>query len=148
MTLEFSGAPEIAATREEVWARLMDPHFVARSAPGIESVQVVDSDHFTMVSSFGIGALKVRFTLDAERFDVVERESAAMRMHGTGPGSTVEVVSNVRLEDAGPGRVRLHWTARTEVSGAVASVGTRLMEGTARSLTEQFWNDFAARVAR
>jgi carbon monoxide dehydrogenase subunit G len=33
------------------------------------------------------------------------------------------------------------------VSGTVASVGARLLEGTSRKLTEQFWTDFAQRVS-
>ena len=40
MKLEFAGAPEVTVSREEVWARLMDPNFVAASAPGVESVEV------------------------------------------------------------------------------------------------------------
>jgi carbon monoxide dehydrogenase subunit G len=42
--------------------------------------------------------------------------------------------------------VRLNWAADSEVSGTVASVGARLLEGTARKLTEEFWTDFARRV--
>jgi carbon monoxide dehydrogenase subunit G len=34
------------------------------------------------------------------------------------------------------------------VSGPVASIGARLMEGAARRLTEQFWTDFANRVSQ
>jgi carbon monoxide dehydrogenase subunit G len=33
------------------------------------------------------------------------------------------------------------------MSGGVASIGGRLLEGTARRLTEQFWTDFAHRVS-
>jgi carbon monoxide dehydrogenase subunit G len=33
------------------------------------------------------------------------------------------------------------------VSGTVANVGARLLEGTARRLTELFWTDFAERVS-
>jgi carbon monoxide dehydrogenase subunit G len=69
-----------------------------------------------------------------------------MRARGKAPGSNVDVVATVRIEDAGPGRVRLDWTADSDVSGTVASVGARLLEGTARKLTEQFWTDFARRV--
>jgi carbon monoxide dehydrogenase subunit G len=50
------------------------------------------------------------------------------------------------LEDAANGRVRLNWAADSDVSGTVASVGARLLEGTARKLTEEFWTDFARRV--
>ncbi len=146
MKLRFSGAPEIATTRERVWQRLLDPDFVARSAPGVESVERLDPTHFKVVSGFGVGAVKLRFALDVELLEAVERERATMRARGKAPGSNVDVTASVRLEDAGPGRVRLRWTADSEVSGTVASVGARLLEGTARRLIEQFWADFARRV--
>jgi carbon monoxide dehydrogenase subunit G len=147
MKLEFSGAPEVTASRQEVWDKLMDPTFVAASAPGVESVQAVDPTHFKVVSGLGVGAVKLRFQLDVELFDVVDRQSLKMRARGKAPGSMVDVISGVRLEDAGDGRTRLNWSATSEVSGTVASVGARLLEGTARKLTEQFWTDFARRVS-
>jgi uncharacterized protein len=148
MKLEFSGSPTIAAPREEVWKRLMDPHFVAQSAPGVESVDAIDPTHFKVVSGFGVGSIKVRFTMDVELFDIVARESAKMRVRGKAPGSAIDVISNMKLQDAGPGSSQLNWSATSEVSGTVASVGARLMEGTARKLTEQFWTDFARRVSQ
>lgn len=147
MKLEFSGSPDISAPRERVWERLMDPQFVAQSAPGVESVEALDPNHFKVVSAFGVGAIKVRFKLDVELFDVEQPESAKMRARGKAPGSAVDVVSSMQLEDAGSGHTRLNWTATSDVSGTVASVGARLMEGTARKLTEQFWTDFARRVS-
>jgi carbon monoxide dehydrogenase subunit G len=146
MKLEFSGSPEIAAPRERVWERLMDPHFVARSAPGVESVETIDPSHFKVVSGFGVGAIKVRFVMDVELFDIVPNQDAKMRVRGKAPGSAIDVVSRLEIQDAGPNRVRLNWSATSEISGTVASVGARLMEGTARKLTEQFWTDFARRV--
>jgi carbon monoxide dehydrogenase subunit G len=148
MKLEFSGAPIITASRREVWDKLLDPNFVAASAPGVESVETVDPTHFKVVSGLGVGAVKVRFKLDVELFDVVEGEALKMRARGKAPGSAVDVVSGLHLEDAGSGNTRLNWSATSEVSGTVASVGARLLEGTARKLTEQFWTDFAARVSK
>lgn len=147
MKLEFSGTPEITASREEVWERLMDPNFVAASGPGVESVEAVDPTHFKVVSGLGVGAVKVRFKLDVELSDVVPPERLRMTARGRAPGSAVDVVSNVRLEDAGNGRTRLNWAATSTISGTVASVGARLLEGTARRLTEEFWTDFARRVS-
>jgi len=146
MKLHFSGAPEITATRPHVWQRLLDPNFVSQSAPGVESVETIDPTHFKVVAAFGVGSVKLRFTLTVELADVVEPERATMRARGKAPGSNVDVVATVRIEDAGPGRLRLDWTADSDVSGTVASVGARLLEGTARKLTEQFWTDFARRV--
>ena len=146
MKLQFSGAPEIATTRQHLWQRMMDPQFVAASAPGVESVERIDPTHFKVVSAFGVGAIKVRFRLDVELFDVVEKESAKMRARGKAPGSNVDVVAGMAIRELGPNRMQLEWTADSDVSGTIASVGARLLEGTARKLTEQFWTDSARRV--
>jgi carbon monoxide dehydrogenase subunit G len=146
MKLEFSGAPVITASRQTVWQKLLDPDFVGASAPGVESVETIDPTHFKVISALGVGSVKVRFKLDVELFDIVEGEQLKMRARGKAPGSAVDVVSALRVEDAGDGKTRLNWSATSEVSGTVASVGARLLEGTARRLTEQFWTDFARRV--
>ena len=145
MKFQFSGDPVITAPRQVVWDRLTDPDFIAASAPGVESVQALDPTHFTVMSGLGLGPMKVKFTLDVELFDVVERESLRMRSLARGPGSVVDVVSVVRLEDAQAG-TRLNWSATSDVSGTLANLGPRMIEGAARMMSEQFWSDFARRV--
>lgn len=147
MKLEFSGAPEITAPRGKVWERLMDPHFVAASAPGVESVEAVDPHRFKVVSGVGVGPVRVRFQLDVELSDVVAPERLRMSALGRAPGSAVDTVSSVRLEPLGEHRTRLVWAATTTITGTVAGLGTRLLEGVARRLTENFWTDFARRVS-
>ena len=147
MKLEFSGSPEIAAAREVVWQRLMDPQFVARSAPGVESVEVVDPSHFRVTCGIGVGSMKARLTLDGELFDIVHGVSARMRVRGKGVGSTVEVLSSIVIRDAGSGKVALDWSVTSELNGAVANMGAQMIAGIASKLTEQFWADFARRVA-
>jgi carbon monoxide dehydrogenase subunit G len=147
LKLEFSGAPEIAATRERVWRRLIDPRFVARSAPGIETVQVIDSTHFQVTSGFGIGSFRATVALDGELLDLVPGVSAKMLIRGRGPGSLINVCTRTSILDIGSAMVRLNWIAVTELSGTLANAGTRLIEGIARRLTQQFWADFARRVA-
>ncbi len=148
MKLEFSGSPAIAAPRERVWLHLMDPHFVAKSAPGVESVDVIDPTHFKVVSGFGVGSIRVGFTMDVELLDIVPRRSARMRIRGKAPGSAVDVLSSIEIQDAGFDSVRLNWSATSDISGTVAGLGARLMEGAARRLTEQFWTDFARRASQ
>ncbi|HET7422274.1 MAG TPA: carbon monoxide dehydrogenase subunit G [Gemmatimonadales bacterium] len=145
MKFQFSGDPVITAPRQFVWDRLTDPDFIAASAPGVESVQALDPTHFTVMSGLGLGPMKVKFTLDVELFDVVERESLRMRSLARGPGSVVDVLSVVRLEDAQAG-TRLNWSATSDVSGTLANLGPRMIEGAARMMSDQFWSDFARRV--
>jgi carbon monoxide dehydrogenase subunit G len=147
MRLEFAGAPTVTASREVVWTRLMDPNFVAASAPGVESVEPVDPTHFKVISGIGVGPLRVRFQLDVELSDVVPLERLRMTALGRAPGSEVDTVSSVRLEPLGTGRTRLNWSATSTISGTVAELGARLLEAAARRLTEDFWTDFARRVS-
>ena len=146
MRLDFSGAPEIAAPPDVVWQRLLDHEFVASVAPGVESVQAIDDRHFKVVSAFGVGAVKVRFQLDVELSEVTPPRSLKMTAHGKAPGSGVEVSTTLEIQPVPPDRSRLKWSAISEVRGTVASVGARLLKGTAKKLTETFWDKFAARV--
>jgi uncharacterized protein len=148
MMLEFAGSPTIEAPRERVWQRLMDPHFLAQSAPGVEAVETIDSTHFKVLSGFGVGSIRVRVTMDVELYDIDPGHSAKMRVSGQAAGSAIDVASNMRVVAAGPGSTQLAWTAISQMSGPVAGIGARLMEGAARRLTEQFWTDFASRVSR
>ena len=147
MRLSFSGAPEVAAALHEVWPRILDPHFVARHGPGVESVEVLDAQHFKVITGFGVGSIKLRFGIDVELIEVIAPIRLTMRARGKAPGSAVEITASLGLEVLEVTRTRLSWTAETEISGSVASVGARLMEGTAKKLTEQFWTKFAASLA-
>lgn len=147
MRMTFGGAPEIQASREHVWKSLLDPDVVASAAPAVERVEATDPTHFKVIAGLGVGSLKVRFVLNVELFDLVELTSAKMRVRGKAPGSTLDAITSFALHDAGSGITRLEWTAQSDVGGTVASVGARLLEGTARRLAESFWEDFAAKVA-
>ena len=85
MKLKFAGAPEITASRQTVWQKLLDADFVAASAPGVESVETVDPTHFKVVSALGVGAVKVRFKLDVELYDIVDGRAAQDARQRQGP---------------------------------------------------------------
>jgi carbon monoxide dehydrogenase subunit G len=100
MKLHFSGAPEITSSRSHVWKRLLDPSFVAKSAPGVESVEAIDPTHYKVISAFGVGAIKLRFALSVELLDIVEPERATMR-----PTSSSKTGRRVECGCAGRRRV-------------------------------------------
>jgi carbon monoxide dehydrogenase subunit G len=148
MRLEFSGSPEIAATPEQIWERLLDPNFVASVAPGVESVESVDERHYRVVSEVGVGSVRMRFQLDVELSEVVPPKSLKLSARGRAPGSNIEVNFALEIEHVAPSHPRLKWGATSEVRGTVASVGARLLKGTAKKLTESFWDRFAERVVQ
>ena len=136
MKLAFAGSPEVRAARSDVWRRLLDPHFIAASAPGVDSVEVLGPNRFRMNLGFGVALLKLHFALDVGFHDIVSEESARMEARGAASGTTVSMDSSIRVEELGPRLQRLHWSAETAVEGTLAGVGARLVEGVARRLTE------------
>ncbi|HEY7683173.1 MAG TPA: SRPBCC domain-containing protein [Gemmatimonadales bacterium] len=147
MRLSFTGANEVAASLADVWLRIVDPHFVGRNGPGVESVEVLDPRHFKVICGLGVGSIRVRFGIDVELAEVNPPNYFSMKARGQAPGSRVEVTATMALETMAATRTRLNWKAETEISGTVASIGARLMEGTARRLTDLFWTRFAASIA-
>ena len=143
MRLSFAGAPEVRTTRAAVWRHLLDPHFIASCLPAVESVTVLEPTRFRIVSGFGVGFLRLDFNVIVDLYDLVEPESARLRMHGTAPGTTVDMESQIAIEELGAELVRLRWEAASTVHGTAAAVGRRIMEGAARRLTAMFWEEFA-----
>jgi carbon monoxide dehydrogenase subunit G len=145
-TMEFSGTADIGAGREVVWRRVVDPHFVAKSMPGIESIETVAPGRYRIAAAIGVGPMQLKTGIDLEIFDLVEPEQARLRASASASGSAADVLSAVRLEESGGGRTLLHWSATTGLQGPLAALGAGLMEGVARKLTADFWADFARRV--
>jgi carbon monoxide dehydrogenase subunit G len=148
MKLHFAGSPEVTATQERVWKALLDPHFVAASAPGVEEVEVLSTDRYNLHLGLGVAFFKLHIVMHVRMHDLQPQENASLTATGSAPGTEIEVRSRIHIEPLTPDRQRLDWQAEGEVQGALAGLGARLLEGVVRSFTEDFWNDFAERVGR
>ncbi|HSB55156.1 MAG TPA: SRPBCC domain-containing protein, partial [Gemmatimonadales bacterium] len=98
MRLSFSGMPEVPAPLADVWPRIINPHFVARHGPGVESVAVLDLRHFKVITGFGVGSIRLRFGIDVELLEVNPPNYFTMKCRGKAPGSAVEVTAELALE--------------------------------------------------
>jgi uncharacterized protein len=146
--LDFNGTLVVAAPIARVWERLMDPAFVADCAPAVEGVERKDATHFRVKTLLGVGSIQLRFALEVELADLSPPAFARMLVRGTASGSALQAESTVKLESQSSRETRLAWTAGSEVRGAIASTGARLLKGTAKKLTEKFWKTFAQRAAK
>ena len=135
--MQFQGTVEIHAPRDRVWAFLMDADQVGSCGPGVESIEVVDADHFKAKAKVGVGFISARFNVDmtiAER-DVPSR--AVIKAHGQAPGSAVDATANMALSGPAEGPTTMDWSADVAIAGTLASVGARLIEGTANKMIGQ-----------
>jgi uncharacterized protein len=135
--MRFEGTERIAATQPKVWAFLMDPQQVGGCGPGVESVEPVDATHFKARATVGVGFIKARFVVDMEMADLHEPDSATMKAHGQAPGSAVDATATMQLTPEGADATNLAWAADVNISGTLASVGARLIQGTAEKMIRQ-----------
>ena len=135
--MRFEGTQDIGAPRERVWAFLIDPRQVTACAPDVQSVEVADATHFKVVVRTGVGPVKATFTMNVEFAELMAPERAEILARGQAPGSAVEMRSTMELAELSPGRTRMRWSSDVTVSGMIASVGARLMQGAADKTTQQ-----------
>src|SRR3954471_423504 len=135
--MKFAGTVDIAAPRDRVWAFVIDPNQVGQCGPGVESIQVIDDTHFKATAKVGIGFISARFVVTLEMADQQPPERAVIKAHGQAPASAVDATAEMTLSDVDADRTRMDWTADVIISGSLASLGARLIEGTANKMIGQ-----------
>src|SRR4029453_17683813 len=144
--MHFEGSVDIDAPRERVWAFLMDPEQVGPCGPGVESIEVVDDSHFKATAKVGIGFISARFTIDMAFAEVERPDRAVIKAHGQAPGSAVDADATMRLRDGDGGKTVMDWAADVNIAGTLASVGARLIEGTANKMIGQTFDCIRTRL--
>jgi carbon monoxide dehydrogenase subunit G len=135
--MHFEGSVDIAAPRDRVWAYVTDPNQVGQCGPGVEKIEVVDATHFKAAAKVGVGFISARFNVDMEFAELNAPDDAHIKAHGQAPGSAVDATASMRLSDGAAGGTRMDWTADVNISGTLASVGARMIEGTANKMIGQ-----------
>jgi uncharacterized protein len=136
--MQFSGSVEIAAPRDQVWDFVSDPEKMGGCGPGVETVEVVDENKFKARAKIGVGPINAKFSIDAEFLERVEPDRAKVSARGKAPGSAVDGTAEMSLRDGdSEGTTVMDWTADMQFSGMMASLGARLIEGTANKLIGQ-----------
>jgi carbon monoxide dehydrogenase subunit G len=135
--MQFNGTLDIAAPPAKVWAFVTDPTQVGQCGPGVESIELVDPTHFRAKAKVGIGFISAKFVVEGEMRDLVPPADAIVKVHGQAPGTAVDATATMHLSDGAAGGTVLSWSADVNIAGTLASVGARLIEGTANKMIAQ-----------
>ena len=135
--MHFEGSVPIKASRDAVWAFVTDPDQVGQCGPGVESIEVIDRTHFKATAKVGVGFISARFVVHMELVDLEPPDQANIKAHGQAPGSAVDATATMRLSDGEDDGTKMDWEAEVNISGTLASVGARLIEGTANKMIGQ-----------
>jgi len=135
--MHFEGTVQINAPRDRVWAFVIDPNQVGHCGPGVESIEVIDGTHFKATAKVGVGFISARFVVNLEFVDLDAPNAATIKAHGQAPGNAVDADARMELSDADGGGTTMDWSAEVNIAGTIASVGARLIEGTANKMIGQ-----------
>jgi uncharacterized protein len=144
--MQLEGSTEIQAPRAKVWAFVIDPQQIGWCGPGVESIEATDATHFRAKAKVGIGPVSARFAVDLELAEAVEPERAVIRATGQAPGSAVDARGEMVLSGPDEGPTTMAWSADVQIMGTLASVGSRLIEGTANKLIGQAFDCMRAKL--
>jgi uncharacterized protein len=144
--MKFSGQLDIAAPRDKVWAFVIDPNQVGQCGPGVESIEVIDDTHFKATAKVGIGFINARFVVNMELAEQQPPDRAVLKAHGQAPGSAVDATASMALTDNASGGTLMDWSADVAIAGSLASLGARLIEGTANKMIGQTFDCMKAKL--
>jgi len=146
--MEMSGERRIPAARERVWEALNDPNILRTSLTGCKSLLRRDDSTFRGTALVRVGPVSATFTGDIKLLDVTPPSSYRIEASGLGGAAGFAKGSaNVALAEAGDGTV-LRFDVKAEIGGKLAQLGTRLIDATAKQMTDQFFDRFTEFVTR
>jgi len=147
--MEMTGEQRIAAPREAVWAALNDPDVLKACIPGCESIDKQSDTDYKIVMLAAVGPVKARFTGKLAIEDSDPPQGYALVFEGSGGAAGFgKGRAAVALSGDEPDATLLSYTASAQVSGKLAQVGSRLIDGVARKMAGDFFGRFNARFAQ
>ncbi|HEX6142912.1 MAG TPA: carbon monoxide dehydrogenase subunit G [Geminicoccaceae bacterium] len=145
--MDMSGEYRIPAARQKVWEALNDPEVLRASIPGCQSLEKVSDDQFEARVTAKVGPVKSTFNGSVRLSDINPPESYTISGEGKGGAAGfAKGGADVRLREDGPDETVLTYTARADVGGKLAQLGSRLIDGTAKKMADEFFSNFRDQV--
>jgi carbon monoxide dehydrogenase subunit G len=144
--MDITGQYRIAAPREVVWAALNDPDVLRRSIPGCQELERKSDTEFTAKVTLKIGPMNANFTGGVTLQDLNPPESYTIAGQGQGGAAGFAKGSAAVKLTPDADHTVLDYTAKADVGGKLASLGSRLIQATSKKLADEFFSKFAAEV--
>ncbi|MGF6639644.1 xanthine dehydrogenase family protein molybdopterin-binding subunit [Paraburkholderia sp. MM6662-R1] len=144
--LTARGTVDLPATPEAVFGVLLDPKALAKVIPGCHALDETAPNQYRADVTVGVGMIKARFEarIGLSEIDAPHR----LRLAGAGISPLGSARGNglVELTPQGTG-TRLTYDYEAQVSGKVAAVGARMLEGAAKVVLRQLFESLGRQAA-
>jgi uncharacterized protein len=145
--MEMTGEQLIPVPQAEVWRALNDPEVLKGCIAGCESIDKVSDNEYRVAMTASVGPVKAKFSGKLVLSDLQPPNSYSLSFEGSGGAAGFgKGGAHVELKSEGAG-TRLTYTAKASVGGKLAQVGSRLIDGVARKMADDFFTCFNRKVA-
>jgi uncharacterized protein len=145
--MDMTGEYRIPAPREKVWEALNDPDVLRASIPGCQSLEKVSDNEYSARVIAKVGPVKSTFNGGVTLSNINPPESYTISGEGKGGAAGfAKGGADVRLKEEGPEETVLTYNAKADVGGKLAQLGSRLIDGTAKKMADEFFSNFKNQV--
>ena len=144
--MHLEGSFETPASRKVAYDFLLNPNDIAPCLPDLQSVEVLGPDRFRAKVKVGIGLVSGNMDFEFRVVDKVPPSSAKLVGSGRGVGSSVEIQTGFKLDEAGSG-CKVGWVADVTMGGIIAGLGSRMLDSTSSKMVEQVVENFKAKLS-
>lgn len=137
---------DIKAPVTTVWSAILDPEVLKACIPGCDRLTGSVADGYEAVVTQKVGPVKATFTGLVKISDIVEGKSLKISGEGKGgPAGFAKGGATVSFEPI-PEGTRLTYAAEAHVGGKLAQLGSRIIDGFAKKLADEFFTRFQETV--
>ena len=145
--MEMSGEQRIPLSQQRVWEALNDPAILKACIPGCESIDLVSDNEYKVAMTAAVGPVKAKFSGKLLLADMNPPHAYSLAFEGSGGAAGFGKGSaQVNLAPDGSGTL-LTYKATASVGGKLAQIGSRLIDGVAKKMSDDFFARFNRTVA-
>jgi len=122
--------------REQVWKALLDAEVLSRCLPGFERLEEIGENDFEGALDMRVGPVQGKFQGHLTLSELDPPSGYRLQIKGQGPAGFVNGKGTLTLEDLGDGTL-LQYDMDAQIGGKIAGVGQRLLDSSARAISEQ-----------
>ncbi|MFK7868896.1 MAG: CoxG family protein [Roseobacter sp.] len=144
--MNLSDSRSIAAPIDVVWAALLDAEVLKACVPGCQEMSGTPETGFEATVVQKVGPVKATFKGAVTLSDIDAPNSVTISGEGKGGAAGfAKGGADVRLE-AQDGGTLLHYDVEAKVGGKLAQLGSRIIDGFAKKMADQFFSNFQQAV--
>ncbi|MDP3263261.1 MAG: carbon monoxide dehydrogenase subunit G [Tabrizicola sp.] len=144
--MKLTDSREIKADPATVWRAILDPDVLKECIPGCESLTGSIAEGFEAAVVQKVGPVKARFTGVVHLTDIDEGRSVKISGEGKGGAAGFAKGGAVVTLEPIPEGTRLTYDVDASVGGKIAQLGSRIIDGFAKKMADDFFARFQQAV--